>query len=54
MIYHNDIDFDEPVEMMDNNFKWRAIDNRLHEMLDTPEKLFEPIDMNIQHRGRGR
>jgi hypothetical protein len=47
MVYHNDIDFDEPIEMMDNNFSWSIIDKRLHDMLDTPEQVFEPIDMNV-------
>lgn len=54
MVYHNDIDFDEPIEMMDNNFSWSIIDKRLHDMLDTPEQVFEPIDMNVQSRRRGR
>lgn len=54
MVYHNDIDFNEPIEMMDNNFSWNVIDRRLHDMLDTPEQLFEPINMNIQSRRRGR
>jgi hypothetical protein len=47
MVYHNDIDFDEPVEMLDNNFTWSVIERRLHDMLDTPEQLFEPINMNV-------
>jgi hypothetical protein len=54
MVYHNDIDFTEPIEMMDNNFSWNVIDRRLHDMLDTPEKLFEPVNMNVQTRRRGR
>lgn len=54
MIYHNDIDFDEPIEMMDNNFTWSVIERRLHDMLDIPEQVFEPIDMNVRYRRRGR
>jgi hypothetical protein len=54
MVYHNDIDFDETIEMMDNNFSWSIIDKRLHAILDTPEQVFEPIDMNVQRRRRGR
>jgi len=54
MVYHNDIDFDEPVEMLENNFTWSVIERRLHDMLDTPEQLFEPIEMNVPLRRRGR
>lgn len=54
MVYHNDIDFTEPIEMMDDNFSWNVIDRRLHDMLDTPEQLFEPVNMNVQTRRRGR
>ena len=54
MVYHNDIAFDEPIEMMDNNFSWSVIDKRLHDMLDTPEQLFEPMNMNVQTRRRSR
>jgi hypothetical protein len=54
MVYHNDVDFNEPIDMMDNNFLWSVIDRRLHDMLDTPEQLFGPINMNVQSRRRGR
>lgn len=54
MVYHNDINFDEPIEMMDNNFSWSVIEKRLHDMLDTPEQVFEPIDMNVRYRRRSR
>ena len=43
MVYHRDIDFAEPVEMMDENYSWKEIEKRLNEMLDAPERLFKPL-----------
>jgi hypothetical protein len=39
--YHNDIDFNEPVEMLKGKYKWEDIKKRLGEMTLNPDKLFD-------------
>jgi nucleotidyltransferase AbiEii toxin of type IV toxin-antitoxin system len=43
LIYHQDIDFSEPIEMMDKNYAWQFVEKRLNDMLAEPEKLFEAL-----------
>ncbi len=43
LAYHHDIDFTEPIEMMNKNYTWKSIEKRLNDMLKTPEKLFKPL-----------
>jgi hypothetical protein len=43
MTYHHDIDFTEPIEMMDSNYSWKGIEKRLSDMLNTPGQLFGPL-----------
>ncbi len=38
--YHQDINFKEPIEMIDNKYKWINIEKRLFQMIKFPEKLF--------------
>lgn len=38
--YHSDIDFNEPIEMLDGKYKWEEIKRRLGEMTTHPTKLF--------------
>lgn len=54
LAYHNDIDFTEPIEMTDDNYSWSVINRRLQDMLDAPERLFEPINMSSRSRRRGK
>jgi hypothetical protein len=42
--YYRDIDFNEDVEMIDVNYSWEQIEERLKQMLDYPEYIFEPIN----------
>lgn len=41
--YHNDINFDEPVEMLKGEYKWENIKKRIEEMTLYPAKLFNKI-----------
>lgn len=43
LFYHDDIDFNQPIEMMNKRYDWTTIDKRLNEMLDHPDRLFEPL-----------
>jgi len=38
--YHNDINFDEPIEMLGGKYNWKHIEDRLSEMTLNPLKLF--------------
>ncbi len=39
--YHQDINFNEPIQMVNETYKWKAVEQRLKEMLKSPNKLFE-------------
>lgn len=54
MVYYQDIDFTEPIEMVDSNYSWAVIEKRLNDMFDAPGQLFEPLTMGSQSRKRGR
>jgi hypothetical protein len=41
--YHNDINFSEPVEMLEGKYKWEDIKKRLGEMTLNPGKLFGKV-----------
>lgn len=41
--YHQDIDFNEPIEIAHGKFQWRAIEKRLLQMTKSPGILFEPM-----------
>lgn len=43
MVYHQDIDFTEPIEMMDQKYSWKQVEKRLNNMLDTPDRLFDSL-----------
>jgi hypothetical protein len=43
LVYHQDIDFSDPVEMIEENYSWQFIKTRLDQMLEEPEILFEPL-----------
>lgn len=43
LAYHEDINFDEPIEMVEGKHKWYAIKLRLEEMSLHPNELFNPI-----------
>ena len=46
MVYHDDIDFTEPIEMTNNKYSWKKIKKRLDEMIKMPEQLFKPLPIN--------
>jgi hypothetical protein len=57
LMYHLDIDFSDPVEMMDENYSWSVIKTRIDQMINEPERLFGPlnyIESQDQVRKRGR
>ncbi|NIG56756.1 nucleotidyl transferase AbiEii/AbiGii toxin family protein [Chitinophaga sp. Cy-1792] len=41
--YHNDIDFNEPIIMLDGDYSWQKIKDRLNQMALHPQKLFNKI-----------
>ncbi|MBV7530623.1 nucleotidyl transferase AbiEii/AbiGii toxin family protein [Chitinophaga sp. sic0106] len=41
--YHNDIDFKEPIMMLDGEYSWKKIKGRLDQMTLHPQKLFSSI-----------
>jgi len=41
--YHNDINFNEPIHLINGNFKWKVIEKRLADMTKFPDKVFEKI-----------
>jgi len=41
--YHNDINLNEPVEMLAGKYKWEDIKKRLGEMTLNPDKLFDSV-----------
>jgi len=41
--YHNDINLNEPVEMLAGKYKWEDIKKRLGEMTLNPDKLFDSM-----------
>ena len=41
--YHNDINFNEPVEMLEGKYKWEDVKKRLGEMTLNPDKLFDRL-----------
>jgi len=41
--YHNDIDFNEPVDMVDGKYAWKKIKRRLDQMIRAPQTLFDNV-----------
>lgn len=41
--YHNDINFREPVEMLDGDYEWKNIKKRLNQMTLHPTVLFTEV-----------
>jgi hypothetical protein len=43
--YHNDINFNEPVQMIGCTYEWKAVAKRLGEMEKFPTKIFETLPL---------
>ncbi|MGN6437043.1 MAG: hypothetical protein ACTHMM_10945 [Agriterribacter sp.] len=41
--YQDDINFDEPVDMLDGKYKWEPVKRRLVEITIHPARLFDKI-----------
>jgi len=41
--YHNDINFDEPIEMINESYSWKKTEQRLSQMMRNPQRLFNDI-----------
>ena len=52
--YFEDIDFTEPIDMIGDSYSWKAVRNRLNQMLDTQDVVFPPMTMDEPARRRGR
>lgn len=51
--YHRDINFNEPIEILNGKYKWKVIEKRLLEMALHPTKLFTLLaELNKQSPGR--
>ena len=50
LLYFNDIKRNEPLILTVGTYKWTLIENRLKEMVDNPDKIFEtlPVKVNPQ------
>ena len=46
LTYFQDINFHEPIQMINGTFKWNKIEKRLHEMIDKTKTLFPELTMN--------
>ncbi|WP_204985863.1 hypothetical protein [Mucilaginibacter psychrotolerans] len=40
LVYHNDINFDEPIQMISVSYSWKWVKERLLLMTNNPEKTF--------------
>jgi hypothetical protein len=43
LVYFDDINFDEDIVMMQGDFNWKVIANRLNEMTSHPERHFKRL-----------
>jgi hypothetical protein len=48
LLYHHDINFYEPVQIIDGIYSWKAIEKRLHEMEKLPNKVFETLPFSLK------
>lgn len=46
LAYHADVDFSEPVQMMNGEYNWGAIEKRFKDMEASPERIFEKGTLN--------
>lgn len=42
-LYHKDINFNEPIEMIEGKYKWKDIEPRLGQMTLHPTKIFNRV-----------
>lgn len=43
LAYHQDINFDEPINMLTGRFSWKKIERRLADMEKTPSTIFQEL-----------
>lgn len=43
ILHFRDLNLDEPIKLMDRNFDWELIENRLKYMVEKPDLIFETI-----------
>ena len=41
--FHNDINFNEPINIINKNYNWESIKSRLFNMIQHPNQIFEPL-----------
>jgi len=41
--FHNDINFNEPIKVINKNYNWESVKSRLFKMIQHPNQIFEPI-----------
>lgn len=45
MFYYGDIDFNQSIELVNGNFKWKIFEKRLDEMQRHTDKIFPPLQL---------
>ena len=41
--FHNNINFNEPIKVINNNYNWESVKSRLLNMIQDPNQIFEPL-----------
>ena len=41
--FHNDINFNEPIKVINKNYNWESVKSRLFNMIQHPNQIFEPL-----------
>lgn len=52
--YHQDIDFQESIQMLGNSYDWKTVEKRLGEMTRQPQKLFPELGKKEQEKDISR
>jgi nucleotidyltransferase AbiEii toxin of type IV toxin-antitoxin system len=52
--YHQDIDFQESIQMLGNSYDWKTVEKRLGEMTQQPRKLFPELGKKEQEKDISR
>jgi hypothetical protein len=41
--YHHDIDFDQPIQLVNAKYAWKPVEKRLKDMERSPSKIFSTL-----------
>lgn len=54
LLYHNDVDFSVPIQLLKTEFNWQKVDERLKQATVNPISLFKEESENTQIRQKRR